>query len=95
VSAITAAADDHAPSAVYIQALHQLFAKMQVGNDESRIVDSATGIRETQVWSKLYTFPERRRYRRYRQAPALRRLHYCRQCRLRQNLRGTGRHQIL
>lgn len=41
VSAITAAAADHAPGAVYIQALHQLFAEMQVGTDESRIVDSA------------------------------------------------------
>jgi hypothetical protein len=56
VSSITAAAADHAPGAVYIQALHQLFAEMQVGTDESRIVDSATGIRETQVWSKLYRF---------------------------------------
>ena len=56
VSSITAAAADHSPGAVYIQALHQLFAEMQVGTDESRIVDSATGIRETQVWSKLYRF---------------------------------------
>lgn len=56
VDAITAAAADHAPGAVYTQALHQLFAEMEVGTEESRIVDSATGIRETQVWSKLYRF---------------------------------------
>ena len=56
VDAITAAAADHAPSAVYTLALHQLFAEMEAGTDESRIVDSATGIRETQIWSKLYRF---------------------------------------
>ncbi len=56
VDAVATAAADHTPSAVYTQALHQLFAEMQVGTDESRIVDSATGIRETQVWCKLYRF---------------------------------------
>lgn len=54
--AVTAAATDHAPGAVYTQALQQLFAEMEAGTDESRIVDSATGIRETQVWAKLYRF---------------------------------------
>ena len=53
---IAAAAADHPPGAVYTQALHQLFAEMEVGTDESRIVDPATGIRETQIWSKLYRF---------------------------------------
>ncbi|MET3710767.1 hypothetical protein ABIC65_001469 [Sphingomonas trueperi] len=54
--AVCQGASDHAPSTVYTQALHQLFAEMEAGTDESRIVDSATGIRETQVWSKLYRF---------------------------------------
>ena len=54
--AVTAAAADHAPAAVYTQALNQLFAEMEAGTDESRIVDPATGIRETQIWSKLYRF---------------------------------------
>lgn len=55
-SAISAAAADHPPVAVYMQALHELFAEMEAGTDESRIVDPATGIRETQVWTKLYRF---------------------------------------
>lgn len=54
--AVTAAATDHAPAAVYTQALHHLFAEMEASTDESRIVDPATGIRETQIWSKLYRF---------------------------------------
>lgn len=54
--AINAAAADHPPAAVYMQALHELFAEMEEGTDEARIVDPATGIRETQVWSKLYRF---------------------------------------
>ncbi|WP_170828626.1 SNF2-related protein [Sphingobium yanoikuyae] len=54
--AVTAAAADHAPAAVYKQALHHLFAEMEASTDESRIVDPATGIRETQIWSKLYRF---------------------------------------
>lgn len=56
IKAFTAVAADHSPAAVYNQALHQLFAEMEAGTDEARIVDSATGIRETQVWSKLYRF---------------------------------------
>lgn len=55
-TAIEDSACDHAPAAVYLQALQQLFAEMEAGTDEARIVDSATGIRETQVWSKLYRF---------------------------------------
>lgn len=54
--AVIAAAADHRPGTVYTQALHQLFAEMEASTDESRIVDSATGIRETQIWSKLYRF---------------------------------------
>lgn len=56
IDAVSGGAADHAPTAVYTQALHQLFAEMEAGTDESRIVDSATGIRETQIWSKLYRF---------------------------------------
>lgn len=55
-SAICAAGADHPPTAVYMQALHELFAEMEEGTDETRIVDPATGIRETEVWTKLYRF---------------------------------------
>lgn len=54
--AVGGAAADHAPGAVYTQALHHLFQEMEAGTDEARIIDSATGIRETTVWSKLYRF---------------------------------------
>jgi hypothetical protein len=54
--AVTLAAADHSANAVYTQALDQLFSEMEEATDESRIVDSATGIRETAIWSKLYRF---------------------------------------
>ena len=56
IEAVTVTSSEHAPRAVYTQALHQLFSEMQAGTDEARIVDSATGIRDTQIWSKLYRF---------------------------------------
>ncbi len=56
LAAVAAAGADHRPGDVYLQTLNQLFAEMGAGTDESRIVDSATGIRETQIWSKLYRF---------------------------------------
>lgn len=44
------------PASVYALVLHQLFADQDDQLDEDRIVKSATGIRNTQVWKKLYKF---------------------------------------
>ena len=44
------------PSAVYFNILHSLFKDLGEELDEDRIVKSATGIRNTQVWKKLYKF---------------------------------------
>lgn len=46
----------HPADAVYLQSLFQLFAEMEEATNEDRIVDPATGIRETTIWSKLYRF---------------------------------------
>ncbi len=46
----------HAPSLVYYAILHALFREMGEDLDEERIVKSATGIRNTLVWKKLYKF---------------------------------------
>lgn len=54
--ALTAAAGEHPAATVYHRALHQLFADMEEGTDENRIVNAATGIRDTHIWSKLYRF---------------------------------------
>lgn len=56
IEAVNVASSEHAPRTVYTQALYQLFSEMQAGMDESRIVDPATGIRDTHIWSKLYRF---------------------------------------
>lgn len=56
LDAVKAASADHGPGAIYVQALQQLFAEMEAGTDEAKIVDSRTGIRETQIWSRLYHF---------------------------------------
>jgi hypothetical protein len=56
LEAVRGAIADHTPGAIYTQALKHLFAEMEAGTDEARIVDPATGIRETEVWSKLYRF---------------------------------------
>ncbi|MDD5177496.1 MAG: helicase-related protein [Sterolibacterium sp.] len=44
------------PVSVYALMLHHLFAAVGEGMDEDRIVKSATGIRNTVVWKKLYRF---------------------------------------
>lgn len=44
------------PSSIYALILHHLFADSGEGMDEDRIVKSATGIRNTNVWKKLYKF---------------------------------------
>ena len=44
------------PASVYALMLHQLFAEQGEQMDEERIVKSATGIRNTVVWKKLFKF---------------------------------------
>jgi len=41
---------------VYLRTLDAIFADMGEGADEESIVKSATGIRDTVIWSKLYRF---------------------------------------
>jgi len=45
-----------APSLIYYLTLHQVFHETGGQLDEERIVKSATGIRNTTVWKKLYKF---------------------------------------
>ncbi len=49
-------AEQEAPSAIYFGILYNLFKDLGDELDEERIVKSATGIRNTQVWKKLYKF---------------------------------------
>ena len=49
-------ADSKAPSLVYYLTLFQVFKDLGNELDEERIVKSATGIRNTTVWKKLYRF---------------------------------------
>ncbi|KAF1712239.1 helicase [Pseudoxanthomonas kalamensis DSM 18571] len=44
------------PASVYALMLHQLFADQGEQMDEDRIVKSATGIRNTVIWKKLFKF---------------------------------------
>lgn len=44
------------PSLIYYQILYQLFKDLGEELDEERIIKSATGIRNTTVWKKLYKF---------------------------------------
>jgi hypothetical protein len=53
---LTQAASQRAPSLVYFQMLYQLFKDLGDELDEERIIKSATGIRDTVVWKKLYRF---------------------------------------
>jgi hypothetical protein len=48
--------DSKAPSLVYFLTLFQIFKDLGDELDEERIVKSATGIRNTTVWRKLYKF---------------------------------------
>jgi superfamily II DNA or RNA helicase len=54
--AVSEGASQHAPNGIYLQALFHLFAEMEEATNEDRIVDPATGIRETTIWAKLYRF---------------------------------------
>jgi SNF2 family DNA or RNA helicase len=49
-------AEQRDPFTVYTLILHHLFRDRGEGLDEERIVKSATGIRNTVVWKKLYKF---------------------------------------
>jgi hypothetical protein len=46
----------YSPMQLYALMLHHLFASKGDEMDEEKIVKSATGIRETKVWKKLYKF---------------------------------------
>ncbi len=45
-----------APASIYFHILHQLFKDLNNELDEDKIIKSATGIRETHVWNKLFSF---------------------------------------
>lgn len=49
-------AEPRAPSLTYYLTLYQIFKDLGGQLDEERIVKSATGIRNTTVWKKLYKF---------------------------------------
>ncbi|ABK43304.1 helicase domain protein [Magnetococcus marinus MC-1] len=49
-------ADHRPPFHVYLMILHHLFRDLGEELDEERIIRSATGIRDTVVWRKLYKF---------------------------------------
>ncbi len=49
-------AGHRAPSLIYFQILYQIFRDLGDELDEERIVKSATGIRDTVVWKKLFRF---------------------------------------
>ena len=44
------------PASVYALMLHQIFAEQGEQLDEERIIKSATGIRNTVIWKKLFKF---------------------------------------
>jgi superfamily II DNA or RNA helicase len=46
----------HAPAVIYFEILYRLFSGRGEELDEERIVKSATGIRNTSVWRKLFKF---------------------------------------
>jgi hypothetical protein len=56
VRALRALAAHAAPASVYALILHHLFSARGEELDEERVVNSATGIRNTVVWRKLYKF---------------------------------------
>lgn len=56
IAQLTAVATLRDPLLVYSLILHHIFAGRGDDLDEERIVNSATGIRETVVWRKLYRF---------------------------------------
>ena len=56
LEALDAIASRRAPREIYALVLHHLFGSRGDELDEERVVKSATGIRRTVVWNKLYKF---------------------------------------
>ena len=55
-AALRLLASHRAPSSIYAVILHHLFQSEGGELDEERVVNSATGIRETEVWKRLFKF---------------------------------------
>jgi hypothetical protein len=56
IQALQSLAEHRAPYGIYALTLYSLFKDMSDSMDEERIVKSATGIRNSVVWKKLYKF---------------------------------------
>lgn len=56
LSRLADAAEHRAPSLLYFKVLYELFKEIGEELDEERIIKSATGIRDTTVWKKLFKF---------------------------------------
>ena len=56
VAALRRLAAHRAPSSIYALILHHLFRIVGGELDEERVVKSATGIRDTEVWKRLFRF---------------------------------------
>lgn len=56
IAALQRMAEHRDPFQVYTLILHHLFRDRGEGLDEERVINSATGIRNTVVWKKLYKF---------------------------------------
>lgn len=56
LNALREIAEQRSPATLYNLVLHQLFKEKDDGLDEERVVNSATGIRNTVVWNKLFKF---------------------------------------
>ena len=56
VAALRHLAGHRAPSGIYALILHHLFRAEDGALDEERVVRSATGIRDTEVWKRLFKF---------------------------------------
>ncbi len=56
VGALRQLSAHRAPSGIYAKILHHLFRSEDDALDEERIVRSATGIRDTEVWKRLFKF---------------------------------------
>ena len=56
VAALANLAAQRDPSSIYTLILHHLFGAQDGDLDEERVVESATGIRDTEVWKRLFKF---------------------------------------
>ena len=71
--------EHQAPCTLYTLILHHLFRDRGDELDEERIVKSATGIRNTMVWKKLFKFQRDGVIGAIDKLESLRRLHHRRQ----------------